>query len=72
MTTPSKPIGIAISLGINSTGEVFVPGGTYTLADGSRMIVLPQTVKLKPGETVNVEVARVISRYDRITDDWLD
>lgn len=62
-----------MSLSFNTTDTVFVPGGTYTLADGSRMVVLPQTVKLKPGETVDVEVARspATSRYERVTDDWL-
>lgn len=71
MTTPSRPIGVAVSF-TSTTGGVFVPGGTYLLADGSRMVVLPQTVKIEPGKTVELEVVRVATRYERIDEDWLE
>lgn len=72
MTTPSSPIGVAVSFSASTTGDVFVPGGTYLLADGSRMVVLPQTVKIAPGKTVELEVVRVATRYERIEEDWLE
>ncbi len=68
----NSPIGITVNFSLSDLGDVFVPGGTYTLADGSRMIVLPQTVKIEPGKTVDLEVVRTATRYERIAEDWLE
>lgn len=70
MTTPSR-YGISATVPPNGEVTVIIPKGTYLMEDGSTLHVVQQTITMKMGETVEVKTVRIVSRYERILDDWV-
>jgi hypothetical protein len=75
MTTRNdlRPLGIVRNVS-DSDLEIFIPGGTFVMANGDQLVVPAQRTRIPRGATVELksEVLLRFSRYERLTDDWLE